>query len=131
MHSADELVMCFGDYHSIAPEEVKGLLLLDDVPAHPDKEKHVSADEKICTMFLPPNTTSIIQPMDLGEIVSCKGFHQQKLGEVLVVIEEEEDTRGQRSINNIKSYNIKSAIYNFASAWKDMKMTTLSNLWKK
>ena len=39
----------------------------------------------------------------------------------LLVIEEDEDlkedTRGQRNLINIKTYNIKSAIYNFASAW--------------
>ena len=48
-----------------------------------------------------------------------------------MVIEEEEDTRGERTNKNIKTYNIKSAIYNFESAWKDVKMITLSNLWKK
>ena len=83
----------------IAPEEVKALRLLDKAPAHTDEEKLVSADGKRRTMFLPPNTTSIIQPMDLGVIVSCKRLYQRKyLDEVLVVIEEKEDleenTRG-------------------------------------
>ena len=53
------------------------------------------------------------------------------MDEVLVVIEEEEDTRGQRTIENIKTYNIRSAIYNLASAWNDVKMITVSNSWKK
>ena len=53
------------------------------------------------------------------------------MDEVLVVIKEkenleEEDTRGQRTPTNTKAYNIKSAIYNLASAWKDVKMTALS-----
>ena len=65
-------------------EEVRALLL-DNPPAHPDAEKLVCADGKICTMFLPPNTTSIIQPMDLGVIAPCKRFCQRKyLHEVLV-----------------------------------------------
>ena len=81
------------------------------------------------TMFFPPNTTSIIQPMDLGVIVSCKRFHQWKYqDEVLVFIDEVEDleeyAKGQRTLKNIKTCNIKSAIYNFASAWKDAKMST-------
>ena len=76
----------------IALEEVKALLL-DSALAHPDGEKLVSADDNICTMFLPPNTTSIIQPMDLGVFVSCKRLYQQKyLNDVFVVIEEEDDT---------------------------------------
>ena len=52
-----------------------------------------------------------------------------------MVIEEEkhleEDTRCQRTLMNIKTYNIKSVIYNFASAWKDVKMTTLKLVEKK
>ena len=54
---------------------------------------------------------------------------------VLVVIWEEgdlkEDTIGQRTLKDIKTYNIMSAIYNFATAWKDVKITALSNSCKK
>ena len=53
------------------------------------------------------------------------------LDEVLVVIEEEWDlevgTRRQPTLKNIKTYNMKCAIYDLASAWKDMKITSLSN----
>ena len=74
----------------IAPEEARALLLLDNAPAHPDAEKLVSADGRRRTMFLPPNTISILQPIDLRVIVSCKWFYQwQYLDEVWVVIEEE------------------------------------------
>ena len=60
--------------------------------------------------------------------MSCKRLNQRKyLDEVLVVIEQEEDTRDKRSHMNIKNYDNKSAIHNLASAWKDVKMTTLSN----
>ena len=107
----------------IVLEEVKALLL-DNTPAHPDAVKHVSDDGEIRTMVLPPKTTSIMQPMNLGVIASCKRFYLQKyLDEVLVVIEEkedlDEDSRGQRTLNNIKIY-IKSAINKFASALKDV-----------
>lgn len=120
----------------IPPEDVKALLLLDNAPAHPNAEKLVSSDGKIRVMFLPPNTTSLIQPMDQGVIVSCKRYYQRKyIEEVMVILEDEEDlendTRGQRTLRNIKNYNLKSAIYNFASSWKCVKMTTLSNCWKK
>ena len=98
----------------IVPEDVKALLL-DSTPVHLDAEKLESAVGKICTMFLPPNTTSIMQSMDLGVIVSCKRFYQWKyLDDVLVVIDEEEDleedARGQRTLKNRKTYYIKSAI---------------------
>lgn len=51
------------------------------------------------------------------------------------VLEEEEaliqDTRGKHTLNNILSYNLKTGTYNFASAWKEVKLTALSNCWKK
>ena len=101
----------------IAPDEAKARFLLENAPVHTDAEKHVCADGYFRTMFLPPITTSIIQSMDLGVIESCKRFYHQKyMDEVLVVIEEEDDTRAQRTLRNIKTYNIKSAINNFASA---------------
>ena len=75
----------------IAPEDDEALLI-DNAPANPDAENLVSAGGKIRTMFLPPSTTSIMQPMDLGVIASCKQFYQRKYpDEVLVAIEEEED----------------------------------------
>ncbi|KAG7158270.1 Tigger transposable element-derived protein 7-like 37 [Homarus americanus] len=42
-----------------------------------------------------------------------------------------EDTRGQRTVNNVKNYNLKSAILNLAASWKALKTTTLANAWKK
>ncbi len=42
------------------------LLLLDKTPAHPSKPTLQSSDGKVKTKFLPPNTTSLIQPMDQG-----------------------------------------------------------------
>ena len=38
----------------------KILLLLSNVPAHPDNFDNIHPDVEI--MFLPPNTTSLIQP---------------------------------------------------------------------
>jgi hypothetical protein len=43
----------------------------------------------------------------------------------------EEDTRGVRTLQNLHGCIIKSAIFNFAAAWKEMKTTTLANGWTK
>ena len=63
-------------------------------------------------MYLPPNTTALIQPLDQGVIMAAKQWYTCKyLDEVLVVIPEEEDeiedTRGLRTLQNIKTYNLK------------------------
>ena len=76
-HFVPEVRHCQENVLCIAPLDVKALLLLDNAPAHPDAEQLICVDGKICTMFLPPETTSIIQPMDLGVIVSFKRFYQQ------------------------------------------------------
>ena len=86
-------------------------------------------------MFLPPNTTALIQPMDQRVIMATKRLYTRKyLDEVLVVIPDEDDkvqdTRGLRTLEKIKSYNLKSGIYNFASTWKQVKISTQAVLEK-
>ena len=124
--------MCIRDSYHFVPEvrrfqeetmkipshAVKAVLLLDNAPAHHNSEKLVSNDGKVKCIFLPPNTTSILQPMDQGVIVACKRLYKKKfLEEVLVVLEDEQghenDTRGARMLQNLRAYNIKSAIFNF------------------
>ena len=43
---------------------VSALLLLDNAHAHPDEGVLISSDKTIKAMFLPPNTTALVQPMD-------------------------------------------------------------------
>ena len=52
--------------------ERKALLLLDNAPSHPSSKTLQSDDGKIKTMFLPPNTTAAIQPMDQAALDPCK-----------------------------------------------------------
>ena len=52
----------------IPPEDVQALVLLDNAPAHPTTDVLRSRDGRITCMFLPKNTTSLIQPMDQGVI---------------------------------------------------------------
>ena len=73
--------------------------------------------------------------MDQGIICAMKGHYvRHYVNEVLTVIEDDEtevDIRGERTLANIKNYNIRSAIYNFAAAWQDLKVPVLSNSWKR
>ena len=115
----------------IALDDVRVVLVLDNAPAHLSEEKLVSCDGKIKVLYLPPNTTSVIQPMDQGIICAMKRHYvRHYLNEVLIVIEDDEtevDIRGEHTLANIKNYNISSAIYNFAAAWQDLKVPVLSN----
>lgn len=51
------------------------LLLVDNCPAHPDV-KHLKS---IKLVFLPPNTSSKLQPMDQGVIHALKSYYRQLL----------------------------------------------------
>lgn len=50
----------------------KALLLLNNCPGHSSAEELRSDDGNIFAMFLPPNTTALIQPMDQNVIQSIK-----------------------------------------------------------
>ena len=51
------------------PEDSKVVLLLDNCRAHPPAEDLVV--DNILVVYLPPNVTSLIQPMDQGVILIC------------------------------------------------------------
>ena len=57
--------------------EYKVLLLSDNVPAHPSKEVLKSKDGKVIAIFLLPNTTSVIWPMDQGKLVGLKKHYKK------------------------------------------------------
>ena len=51
---------------------MKSLLLLDNAPVHPDSASLVSKEGDIKAMFLPTNTTALVQPMDQGVLEAMK-----------------------------------------------------------
>ena len=82
-------------FYGVSKEDVKAVLLLDNAPAHPGSSKLSSKDGKIKVMFLPPNTTSLIQPMDQGVIESAKRQYRNIfLQQCLVVTEDGMDEEG-------------------------------------
>ena len=55
--------------------EKKALLLLDSAPGHPVDLDDSSTGIKVEVVFLPPNTTSLLQPMDQGTIAAFKAYY--------------------------------------------------------
>ena len=56
-------------------ENQKILLIVDNCPAHPQ----IGGLKAIEMCFLPPNTTSITQPMDQGDIRSLKAKYRSRM----------------------------------------------------
>ncbi|XP_020851157.1 tigger transposable element-derived protein 7 isoform X1 [Phascolarctos cinereus] len=115
-------------------KDIKAVLLLDNSAAHPSTESLISNDGRIKCIFFPPDTTSLIQPMNQGVILSCKRLYRWKqLEESLVIFEEsdeEQETRGEKTVAKIKAYNIKSAISNWAKSWDEVKQITIASAWE-
>ena len=59
--------------------EYKVLLLLDNAPAHPSCDKLTSRDGKVTSLFLPPNMTSTLQPLDQGVLEGMKRRYKKYL----------------------------------------------------
>ena len=83
-------------------EKSTAVLLLDNCSAHPDPEDLVSCDGAIFAKFLPPNVTSLIQPMDQGVIESLKRRYKSKLLRKLII----EDEVGMSAIEFLKGINL-------------------------
>jgi hypothetical protein len=104
----------------------KILLLVDNAPGHPLRISHT--DENINVMFLPPNTTSLIQPMDEGVIASFKGYYLQK-----TFIRQVTDTTKDKEKLFVKdfwrNFNIKKVIDSTGDAWAQVLQSCLNGVW--
>lgn len=119
----------------IAPGDIRALILMDKAPTHPDSTSLSSSDGRIKCLAIPPNV-SLTQPLEQGVILTTKRLYRKKfLDEVLVPAEEnasiDYSIHGPRASANMKNYNLKAAIYNFADAWRDVPHATLTNSWKR
>lgn len=53
---------------SLGKESSKVLIILDSAPTHPTQELLERENGQFKTMFLPPNVTSMLQPLDQSVI---------------------------------------------------------------
>ncbi|XP_042223280.1 tigger transposable element-derived protein 1-like [Homarus americanus] len=129
------------------------LLLLNNTPGHSPLVR--SAHPNIRVEFLPPNTTSLIQPMDM-EIISCvkaaysrKQFRRMRFAtedenaeQMLVDSEEEEDqeekegggdveTEAEQQVKQYwRAFNVKEAIDLIVKCWGAVTPATINHAWR-
>lgn len=121
----DEFVPCVEKDLKKKNLPVRALLLLDNAPSHPSEEDLVKGDIK--AIFLPPNVTSLIQPMDQGVIECFKRRYRRKY--ISSILEKSEE--GYEIFQAMKSLNIKDAIYTMAESWAELNPDTLRKSWRK
>lgn len=95
----------------------KILLLVDNCPAHPKVEglRHIKL------VFMPPNTSSKLQPMDQGIIHSLKSYYRKIL---LSRIIDAMDSEDQFSVNLLDAINF------INMAWQNVTKQTIRNCFR-
>ena len=77
--------------------------------------------------MLPPNATSIMQPLDQGIILSAKRRYKKKLAErYLACVENNKDANSL-----LKALNIVQATNMIASSWRETSSTIIQNCFRK
>lgn len=99
----------------------KVVLLLDNCSAHGRMES-LPEMENVRVVFLPPNTTSKVQPMDAGIIASMKvKYRRYQMDRALGLSEEH--------IRDIYKLDILTAMKAFKGIWNELDSTTIQNCW--
>ncbi|KAE8278051.1 Tigger transposable element-derived protein 1 [Larimichthys crocea] len=105
--------------------DFKVLLLADNAGGHADDLSY----DGVKIEFLPPNTTSLIQPMDQGIIRAFKALYTRNMLQHLV---EFVDSDPDFSLKNYwRGYTIASCLLNIQRAIQEMKTGSLNSYWKK
>ena len=102
----------------------KVLLFLDDATSH--------SDVQLCNVklkFLPPNTTSILQPLDQRIIAAMKRkYHKTQLQYMITQMGKSKEKDCSQLLKEI---NVLKAIYWIKQAWNDVKSNTIAKCFKK
>jgi hypothetical protein len=106
------------------------LLILDNAPGHPEHLDNINSN--IHVLFLPPNTTSLIQPLDQGVISTSKAYYLHRTMSQLLKDTDDFDNPGSKPTIREwwKHCNIKGAIDNIQASWEEVKTLTLNASWK-
>lgn len=111
-------------YLKIKNIDFKVLLILDNAPGHPKDLNHPNVE----IVFLPPNTTSIIQPLDQGIISTFKAFYIRQTFQLIL---DKMDSNLNMTVTELwKNFSILNCITIVEKSLKELKQSTLNGSWK-
>jgi len=110
----------------------KIILITDNCPSHPRPDSPPDNYEgpipptltHLKLLYLPPNSTSKLQPLDQGIIASFKAAYRRQYADYMV------QYFNRHGISAPK-LDILASIYMIADAWEAIPSSTISNCWKK
>ena len=102
---------------------------MDNAPSHPTNLSNIEKGISVEVVFLPPNTTALIQPMDQGVISNFKAYYLRR---TFTQLFEKTDGQNKQSIRDFwKNYNILDAVENINLSWNEVTEKCLKGVWKK
>lgn len=106
----------------------KVMLLIDNAPGHPPATL-TSFDPRVKVEFLPPNTTSLLQPMDQGVIKTFKAYYTRRS---FAHLHKAMRQNNELSVKEFwKQFNILEAVRIIGESWDEISQKTLNGVWKK
>ncbi|KAK4325871.1 hypothetical protein Pmani_003575 [Petrolisthes manimaculis] len=104
----------------------RAMVITDNASSHSKHLCTVSDDVKLC--FLPPNVTSLIQPLDQGVIALFKRYYLRfTMQQMANAMDRDKDLTAPAFW---KSYTIKDAIANISRAWNSVPESALNGVWR-
>jgi len=101
----------------------KVLLLLDNAPSHSNNLSHPNVQVE----FLPPNTTSLLQPLDQGIIGTFKAYYIRKSFELIL----EKMEPANITVKEVwKQFSILNCVEIVGMSLKEIRQSTLRACWK-
>lgn len=112
-------------YMKIKNLDFKIMLVIDNAPCHPKNLKHPNIE----VVFLPPNTTSLLQPLDQGIIATFKSYYIKiSLQFILDLMEKMPNL----DLSDLwKEFSILTCVNVTSQSIKNLKSSTLNGCWKK
>ncbi|KAL0213543.1 hypothetical protein RCL1_007169 [Eukaryota sp. TZLM3-RCL] len=124
-HNFEEVCLQLNQYCEANNE--KGALICDNVSTHfIDPELELTHLEII---YLPPNTTSILQPLDAGIIRSIKAKYRKQY--LMYILDELECDDSLHFDEANKQVSLLHALEWVSEAWEEISPQLIQNCWKK
>lgn len=121
----DQFVPSVEAFARINNREPRALLLLDNCSAHHDGGDTLEHGE-IKVVYLPPNVTSIGQPMDQGVLNAVKKRYKKKLMLHLLLTNDDLDFE-----EKLKKISLREVINWLHQSWEEISSKTIEGSWKK
>jgi len=106
--------------------DFKILLIVDSAAGHPTIIQDLC--EHIQVAFIPPNSTSLIQPMDHGVIATLKTYYLKKIFDMLVKAVDDKNMSVKEFWQN---FTIRDAIMLVGEAWAAVTSMCMNGVWKQ